>query len=96
MRGRQRSEDVSKHGVSTSRIYSWRSDAWFRPDMSEVAGVIPVEISGGANDAGSGLPRVKSLPAAQIAIALENGHRLSVSEGAEAGFVLELARGLAA
>ena len=41
--------------------------------MSEVAGVIPVEISGGANDAGSVLPHVKSFPPAQIAIALENG-----------------------
>ena len=40
-----------RHGVSTSRIYSWRSDARFQPDRSEVAGFLPVEISGGDHDA---------------------------------------------
>jgi|TARA_B110000971_G_C19620463_1_gene324525 transposase len=33
---------------------------------------------------------------AQIEITLENGRKLSVSDGVDAGFVLELARGLAA
>ena len=32
----------------------------------------------------------------QIEIRLENGRKLRVSDGADAGFVLELARGLAA
>jgi transposase len=33
---------------------------------------------------------------ARIEITLENGRRISVSDGVDAGFVLELARGLAA
>jgi transposase len=36
------------------------------------------------------------LPAAHIEITLENGRKLSVSDGVDAGFVLELARGLVA
>ena len=59
-----------RHGVSTSRIYSWRSDVRFQPDRSEVAGVMPVEISGGDHDAALFLPHIKSPPAAQIEIRL--------------------------
>ncbi len=36
------------------------------------------------------------LPEARIEITLENGRKLSISNGVDAGFVLELARGLAA
>ncbi|MFT6224310.1 MAG: transposase [Paracoccaceae bacterium] len=36
------------------------------------------------------------LPEARIEIMLENGRKLSISNGVDAGFGLELARGLAA
>ena len=40
-----------RHGVPTSRIYSWRSDDRFQPDGSDDAGFIAVEISGVDHDA---------------------------------------------
>ena len=84
---------VSKlHGVPTSRIYSWRGDARFRPTEVETPGFTPIEVS----DA----PKIDAidhlLPEARIEITLENGRKLSISNGVDAGFVLELARGLAA
>lgn len=85
-----------RHGVSTSRIYSWRRDARFQPDGSEVSGFIPIEIADEGRHAVSVQPDGKLAPAAQIEITLENGHKLSVSDDVDAGFVLELARGLAA
>lgn len=85
-----------RHGVSTSRIYFWRSDARFQPDGSEVSGFIPVEIPDEGRHAASVLPDGKWVPAAQIEITLENGRKLSVSDDVDACFVLELARGLAA
>jgi transposase len=85
-----------RHGVSTSRIYSWRSDARFQPDGSEVSGFIPIEIADEVRHAASVQPDGKLAPAAQIEITLENGRKLSVSDDVDAGFVLELARGLAA
>ena len=48
-----------RHGVSTSCIYSWRRDARFQPDRSEVAGFMTVEISGGDHNAASVLPHGK-------------------------------------
>jgi len=84
---------VSKqHGVPTSRIYSWRGDARFQPSAVETPGFVAVEVS----DA----PKLNAidhlLPEARIEITLENGRKLSISNGVDAGFVLELARGLAA
>ena len=80
------------HGVPTSRIYSWRGDARFQPGEVESPGFVAVEVS----DA----PRLNAidhlLPEARIEITLENGRRLTISDGVDAGFVLELARGLAA
>lgn len=85
-----------RHGVPTSRIYAWRGDARFQPGASEDAGFIPVGVSGGDHNATAALPTPKPIPAAQIEITLENGRRLRVSDDVDAGFVLELARGLAA
>lgn len=84
---------VSKrHGVPTNRIYAWRGDARFRSDGSAVDAFTPVEVA----DEADAPPRSVILPAPRIEITLENGRRLSVSDGVDAGFVLELARGLAA
>ena len=86
---------VSKrHGVPTSRIYSWRGDARFQSDGSAIDAFTPVEVADEAD--ASAPPRSVILPATRIEITLENGRRLSISEGVDASFVLELARGLAA
>ena len=84
---------VSKqHGVPTSRIYSWRGDARFQPSEVETPGFVAVEVS----DAPKQYAIDHLLPEARIEITLENGCKLSISDGVDAGFVLELARGLAA
>ena len=85
-----------RHGVPTSRIYSWRGDPRFQPDGSGAAGFMAVEISGGDHGAVPMLPQARPAAIPHIEITLENGRRLSVSAGVDAGFVLELARGLAA
>ena len=89
-----------RHGVPTNRIYAWRGDARFQPEASDDAGFMAVEISGGDHDAAAVQPAAQpsSLPTSsvQIEITLENGRKLIVSDGVDAGFVLELARGLAA
>jgi len=41
-------------------------------------------------------PEIKLTASWLLEITLENGRKLSVSNGVDAGFVLELARGLAA
>lgn len=88
---------VSKrHGVPTSRIYSWRGDARFQPDGSDDAGFMPVEISGIDHDAVPVLPEAQATASPHIEITLENGRKLIVSDGVDPGLVLELARGLAA
>jgi transposase len=84
---------VSKqHGVPTSRIYSWRGDVRFQPSDIETPGFTPV----GVADA----PVVEDIAPtrsdSRIEITLENGRKLSTSDGVDAGFVLELARGLVA
>ncbi len=84
---------VSKrHGVPSGRIYSWRGDTRFQSAAVETPGFVAVEVS----DA----PKLNDidhlLPEARIEITLENGRRLTISDGVDAGFVLELARGLAA
>ena len=88
-----------RHGVLTNRIYAWRGDARLLPAASDDAGFISVEISGGDHDAAvqpAAQPTSISTSSARIEITLENGRKLSVSDGVDAGFVLELARGLAA
>ena len=87
---------AKKHGVGANRIYAWRGDARFQPEASDAAGFMPVEISGGDHDAAAVQPEVLPKAGSRIEITLENGRRLSVSDGVDAGFVLELARGLAA
>jgi transposase len=93
---------VSKrHGVPTSRIYSWRGDARFQSDGSAIDAFTPVEVADVLGEAVA-LPehdmpsRIEVTPALRVEITLENGRRLVVSDGVDAGFVLELARGLAA
>lgn len=86
---------VSKrHGVSVGQIYAWRGDARFQPDGSTTDAFTSVEVTDEADAPAP--PRSVTLPAPRIEITLENGRRLSVSDGVDAGFVLELARGLAA
>ncbi len=81
------------HGVPTSLIFSWRGDPRFQPEAVEVPAFVPVE----ATDTDEPRPFADQRPVvARIEITLENGRRLSVSDGADADFVLELARGLAA
>ncbi len=91
---------VSKrHGVRSNRIYSWRQDPRFQrgekgsdsSDFLEV-GVIPDT----ATITPTTIHPPKPVSDTRIEITLENGRKLSISEGVDAGFVLELARGLAA
>ena len=84
---------VSKqHGVPASRIYSWRGDMRFQTSEVEMPGFTSIEVSDGPALDGIAPPHSE----ARIEITLENGHKLSISDGVDAGFVLELARGLAA
>ena len=88
---------VSKrHGVPTNRIYAWRGDTRFQSDGSGVDAFTPVEVSDVVAADMPAQPSSPTLPAPRIEITLENGRKLSVSDGVDAGFVLELARGLAA
>ena len=87
---------AKKHSVPENRIYAWRGDPRFQPDEAEVTAFTPVEIADAdivdtPTSSGTGILHVP-----HIEITLENGRKLSVSEGVDAGFVLELARGLAA
>lgn len=84
-----------RHGVPTGRIYSWRGDARFQPDGS-AAEFMPVEISGAEREEALVAPASQPSASSWIEISLENGRKLRVSDGVDAGFVLELARGLAA
>jgi transposase len=87
---------AKKHGVGTNRIYAWRSDGRFQPDKSDIGQFTPVEISA-CDTEDAPFPSVTTLSdGPRIEITLENGRKLSVSDGVDAGFVLELARGLAA
>ena len=91
---------AKKHGVGPNRIYAWRGDVRFQPAAPEDAAFMPVEVRNSDGDVAPGLPeaqptRIPTRPS-HIEITLENGRKLSVSEGVDAAFVLELARGLAA
>ena len=84
---------ISKqHGVPTSRIYSWRGDVRFQPSDIETPDFTPVEVAD--------VPMVEDVAPtrsdARIEITLENGRKLSISDGVDAGFGLELAHGRAA
>jgi transposase len=68
------------------------SDAQFQPSEVGTTGFVVVEVS----DA----PKISAidhlLAEARIEITLENGRKLSISDGVDVGFDLELARGVAA
>jgi transposase len=85
-----------RHGVPGNRIYAWRGDPRFQPDDTDAPAFTPVEVADADivdRPASSG---TSILPVPQIEITLENGRKLSVSDGVDVQFVLELARGLAA
>ncbi|MFT6641865.1 MAG: transposase [Flavobacteriaceae bacterium] len=78
-----------RHGVPANRIYSWRSDSRFQPDGTESRNFTPVDIIHEDNlDVNAPLRCTTPEPQtiSQIEITLENGHKLSVSGGADAGF----------
>ena len=88
---------AQRHGVPENRIYAWRGDPRFQPDDdTDAPAFTPVEIADVdiADTPASFAPSI--IPVPNIEITLENGRKLSVSDGVDAGFVLELARGLAA
>ena len=92
---------ANKHGVGTNRIYAWRGDARFQPvGLEDDAAFMPVEVRNSDADVAPVLPEAQPTRnptrPSQIEITLENGRKLRVSDGVDAGFVLELARGLAA
>ena len=87
---------AKKHGVGTNRIYAWRGDPRFQPDDTDAPAFTSVEISDADIVDTPASSRTSTSPAPHIEITLENGRKLSVSDGVDAGFVLELARGLAA
>jgi transposase len=88
---------AQRHGVPENRIYAWRGDPRFQPDDdTDAPAFTPVEIVDVdiADTPASFAPSI--LPVPQIEITLENGRKLSVSDGVDVQFVLELARGLVA
>jgi transposase len=85
-----------RHGVTAIRIYAWRNDPLLQEPPTTTTEFTPVEISDADIADTPVSPGANILPVPHIEITLENGRRLSVSSGVDAGFVLELARGLAA
>ena len=85
---------ANKHGVPTSRIYSWRGDARFQPIEIVTPEFTPVEVVTDADDQPQVVAHLQS--ESRIEITLENGRKISISDGVDADFILELARGLAA
>lgn len=83
---------AKKHGVPTNRIYSWRGDPRYQATKTVTADFTPIEVA----DTGEPFNAVEAaLPEPRIVITLENGRKLSISEGVNAGFILQIARGLA-
>lgn len=84
---------AKQHGVPTNRIYSWRGDPRFQPTEIILPAFTPIEITDVDDQ-----PQVAVhlAPEPRIEITLENGRKISISNGVNASFVLELARGLAA
>ena len=87
---------AQRHGIPENRIYAWRGDPRFQPDAADAPASPPVEIADADIVDTPSSSGTSILSAAHIEITLENGRKLSVSDGVDAGFVLELARGLAA
>jgi transposase len=87
---------AQRHGVPENRIYAWRGDHRFQPDDTDAPAFTPVEIADADIVDAPASSGTSILPVPHIEITLENGRRLSISDGVDAGFVLELARGLAA
>ena len=83
----------NRHGVPTSRIYSWRGDPRFQGPETVMPQFTPVVLTA-ADDHPEVVEPARAGP--RIEITLENGRKLSISDGVDAGFVVELARGLAA
>ena len=75
-----------RYGVPTSRIFSWRSNARFQSDRSEFAAFTPVEVVDPIEMDKTLLPQSTILPVSSIKITLENGRKLSVSDGVDARF----------
>ena len=61
--------------------YAWRGGARLQPGGSDDAGFMPVEISGGYHDAVPVLPEAWPTASSRIEITLENGRKMSVSDG---------------
>ena len=79
---------AERHDVAKNRIYAWRSDARFKPDGSERNAFTSVavdvdQVQMASNQDPLFLQDMKPEP--RIEINLENGRRLSVSEGVCAG-----------
>ena len=76
---------AKKHGVPENRIYAWRCDPRFQLDDAHARGFTPVEIADVdiAETPASSVPSI--LPAPHIEITLENGRKLSVSDGKHQG-----------
>ena len=75
--------------------------ARFQPGgLEKDTAFMPVNVRTNNGDVVSALPEAQPTraptPPPQIEITLENGRKLRVGDGVDAGFVLELARGLAA
>lgn len=85
-----------KHGISSSRIYAWRKDERFQTDVIKDLGFTLVDIADDGSEGVAGGSEVAPCRGGQIEITLENGRRLSIWHNGDVGFVLELARGLAA
>jgi len=69
---------VSKqHGVPASRIYSWRGDMRFQTSEVEMSGFTSIEVTDAPALDGIAPPHSE----ARIEITLENGHKLSISDG---------------
>lgn len=86
---------AKKHGVPDNRIYAWRGDPRFQPDETEVTAFTPVEIAD-VDLESKPVPLEPDQAPSRIEVTLENGRKLNVSDDVNAGFVLELARGLTA
>ena len=74
------------------RIYAWRQDERYQSAASEEPGFTAVEVAADRN----GRDQSQTTCEGRIEITLENGCRISIRDDVDAGFVLELARGLAA
>lgn len=77
---------AKKHGVPDSRIYAWRGDVLFQPSAPEDAVLMPVEVGTINTDVTPSVPEpqrrsIETSPSQVMEITLENGRKLSVSDG---------------